>query len=234
MTVAGMNVVILAGGFGTRLRELVPDVPKPMAMVAGRPFLELLLTSLADKGFRRAVLSLGHMANVISQHFGSSFQDMDLFYEVEQKPLGTGGAICAALNRCDGHAALVLNGDTFLDFEVSALHKFWASSHRPIIVGRAVDDTARFGRLNVTGDRLIGFAEKGASGSGIINTGHYILPTNIFDGYSSVPPFSFESDFLTQHIQKLEFQLFLTQGQFIDIGVPEDYQRAQTELLHLV
>ena len=96
-----MEGLVLAGGFGTRLREVVPDLPKPMAPIAGRPFLEILLSTLARKGFTRVVLSLGFMAEKIIAHFGESDAGMHLVYEVESRPLGTGGAIRAALTRCE-------------------------------------------------------------------------------------------------------------------------------------
>lgn len=228
-----LDVVVLAGGFGTRLRELVPDLPKPMAPVAGRPFLEILLTGLARKGARRAVLSLGHMASAISGHFGPRFAGIELVYEVEDRPLGTGGAIRAALRHCTSDAALVVNGDTYLDLELPDVAARWQAHRRPILVGRHVPDTGRFGRLDVDGDRLRGFAEKGTAGPGLINTGHYVLPKSIFDATALADPFSFEIDFLAPGIDRLGFEVFMTEGRFIDIGVPEDFRRAQHELAGL-
>ena len=107
------EAIVLAGGFGTRLREVLPDLPKPMAPVAGRPFLEILLTSLADKGFSRVVLSLGYMADKIITYFGNSFTGLDLIYVVEDEPLGTGGAVRLALSQCLQDHIYILNGDTF-------------------------------------------------------------------------------------------------------------------------
>ncbi len=226
-----MEAVVLAGGFGTRLRSVVPDLPKPMAPVAGRPFLEILLAMLAAKGVRLAVLSLGYQADVIVRHFGGSFQGIELVHEIETEPLGTGGALKAALARCSGDAALVVNGDTFLDLELDALRSRWQAQRRPLIVGRELPDTARFGRLSTRGSVLLGFAERGAGGPGVINMGHYVLPTDLFKPYPALPrSFSFEADFLAPHAAELAFEVFVTQGLFIDIGVPEDYRRAQTEL----
>lgn len=226
-----MDAVVLAGGFGTRLRSVVPDLPKPMAPVAGRPFLEILLAMLARKGVRRAVLSLGYQAGVIVQHFGARFEGIELEHEIETEPLGTGGALRTALARCTSEAALVVNGDTFLDLELDALRARWAFDGSPLIVGREVPDTARFGRLETTGLRLQGFAARGAGGPGVINMGHYVLPTAIFDAHPGLPAqFSFEADFLAPQAAALGFEVFVTQGLFIDIGVPEDYRRAQTEL----
>lgn len=228
-----MDVVVLAGGFGTRLRSLVPDVPKPMAPVAGRPFLELLLGSLARKGVKRVVVSLGHLADVVVGHFGSNFDGMELVYEIEDHPLGTGGAIRVALSRCSGDAALVVNGDTFLDLELDQLLACWERNTRPMIVCRAVPDTSRYGRIEISGDQILAFAEKGKGGIGMINTGHYILPTQLLSDKSLPAAFSIETDYLARAVTEQRFDAFVTEGQFIDIGIPDDYSRAQTELAHL-
>lgn len=225
------EAVVLAGGFGTRLRAEVPDLPKPMAPVAGRPLLEILLTRLSQKGVHRVVLSLGHMAEVIVRHFGARFAGMEVVHEVETHPLGTGGALRAALLRCESDSALVFNGDTFLDLELDDLWARWRQGGRPLIVGKEVSDTARFGRLVLDGDCIGGFAERGTAGPGIINLGHYLLPRDLFAAHAELPAgFSFEADFLAKHVSAIGFELFLSQGLFIDIGVPEDYRRAQLEL----
>lgn len=223
-----MDSVILAGGFGTRLRAVVADVPKPMAPVAGRPFLEILLTKLAAQGVTRAVLSLGHMADVVTRHFGKRFDGLDLVYEIESQPLGTGGALRAALKHCNEAVTLVVNGDTFLDLDVRALQQQWLAFGRPLIVGCEIDDASRYGRLVLEGRRVVGFAEKGAGGPGVINTGYYLLPTDIFRRFDKADPFSFEADFLMPNIDRLGLEVFRSDGLFIDIGVPEDYHRAQT------
>ena len=116
-----MEAVVLAGGLGTRLRQVVPDLPKPMAPVAGRPFLEILLGALAAKGIDRVVLSVGHRADAITGHFGHRWNGLEIDYAVEATPLGTGGAVRLALGHCRHDPVLVVNGDTFLDLEVDAL-----------------------------------------------------------------------------------------------------------------
>ena len=111
------DAVILAGGLGTRLRSVVPHLPKVLAPVGGQPFLEILLELMNRKGFRRIVLALGYMAETVLTKFGSRFRDIELCYEVEESPLGTGGATYRALKRCRGDHAFVVNGDTYLDLE---------------------------------------------------------------------------------------------------------------------
>lgn len=228
-----MEAIILAGGFGTRLRQVVPDLPKPMAPVAGRPFLEILLSTLARKGFTRVVLSLGFMSEKIISHFGNYFMDMQLVYEVESRPLGTGGAIRAALTRCLADHVFIFNGDTYLDLEVDALERLWQSSRHPVIVIREVPDTSRFGRVEVAEGRIKAFLEKGMTGPGAINAGCYVLPKTALDEYPPGEPFSIETEYFIKSLVRIRFDGFVTYGRFIDIGVPDDYLLAQTELAGL-
>lgn len=228
-----MEAIVLAGGFGTRLQQVVPDLPKPMAPVAGRPFLQILLATLARKGFTRVVLSLGFMSEKIIGHFGESYAGMELMYEVEQQPLGTGGAIRAALVRCVTDHVFIFNGDTYLDVEIDALEHLWQASHHPVIVVREVPDTARFGRVEMCDGRVNAFLEKGKSGSGLINAGCYVLPKQALDEFPLGQPFSLETEFFIKNLQRIRFDGFVTHGRFIDIGVPADYALAQTELAGL-
>lgn len=225
-----MEAIVLAGGFGTRLRQLVADVPKPMAPIAGRPFLEILLNSLARKGFKRAILSLGFMADKISGHFGPRFAGLDLVYVVEDQPLGTGGGVRLAMAQSVADHVFVFNGDTFLDLEVDQVERQWQTRQRPLIVGREVPDTARYGRLLASGGVATGFTEKGIAGPGLINAGCYVFKRGQLDAFAVGKAFSLEADFLARAVTQNDFDVFVTSGQFIDIGVPEDFLRAQTEL----
>lgn len=228
-----MEGIVLAGGFGTRLREVVPDLPKPMAPIAGRPFLEILLSKLARKGFTRVVLSLGFMAEKIISHFGDSYAGMHLVYEVESLPLGTGGAIRAALTRCESDHVFIFNGDTYLDLEVDELESLWQARRHPVIVVREVPDTVRFGRVEMSDGRINAFLEKGMAGAGLINAGCYVLPKGALDDFALGQPFSLETEFFIKYLQRISFDGFVTHGQFIDIGVPDDYALAQSALAGL-
>lgn len=225
-----LEAIVLAGGFGTRLRAIVPDLPKPMAPVAGKPFLEIVLRSLAANGFSRVVLSLGYKADEISKHFGEQFSGMALDYVVEDSPLGTGGAVRLAMSRCTQDHVYIFNGDTFLELDVSALESLWERMRNPIIVARQVQDAARYGRLLLQDGSVVGFAEKGMAGEGLINAGCYVFSSNQLDRFELYEPFSLESDFLAHAVTEIHVDVFVTNGHFIDIGVPEDYLRAQTEL----
>lgn len=224
------EAIVLAGGLGTRLREVVPDWPKPMAPVAGRPFLEILLRSLATKGFSNVVLSVGFMAEKIINHFGSQYAGIKLKYVVEDHPLGTGGAIRLAMPHCLNDHVFILNGDTFLDIEEKLIEKQWHDRHNPIIVAKMSMDTARYGKILVENGLAIGFDEKGKSGPGLINAGCYIFNRGLLDGFDLHKNFSLENDFLTSIVKTKPIDVYITNGKFIDIGVPEDYLRAQTEL----
>ena len=228
-----MECIILAGGFGTRLSHVVPNLPKPMAPVAGRPFLEIILERLILKGFKRAILSVGYMADVIIRYFGHEFSGLKLEYAIEERPLGTGGAVRFAMEKSQNDHIFVFNGDTFLDLEVSHVEAMWQAHRRPIIVGSIVTDTSRYGRLLSTKGRVIGFSEKRTEGAGLINAGCYVLNEAQFASFNSMRTFSLETDYLARTVSTSWFDLFVTQGMFIDIGVAEDYYRAQTELVCL-
>jgi len=229
-----MEAIVLAGGFGTRLRAVVPDLPKPMAPVAGKPFLELVLAGMASQGFARVVLSLGYKADAISAYFGERFQGMELVYEVEDSPRGTGGAVRAALGRCCADHVFIFNGDTYLQLEIPEVEACWEQHREPIIVTREVDDTARYGRVQVEKDYVADFLEKGQGGPGLINAGCYVFPRDLLAGVApQAESFSLEADFLAEAVRRGGFRSFTTRGMFIDIGIPEDYQRAQDELAHL-
>ena len=228
-----MEAVILAGGFGTRLKDVVPNLPKSMAPVAGRPFLEILLSMLARKGFTRVVLSLGFMSEIIISHFGDNYLGMEIVYEVESQPLGTGGAIRASLKNCLADHAFIFNGDTYLDLEVDELEVLWLACHNPVIVVREVSDTARFGRVDIYDGRVTRFLEKGKAGLGLINAGCYILPKHGLDEFPLGQAFSIETEFFIKNLQCIRFEGFITQANFIDIGVPDDYALAQIELAGL-
>lgn len=225
-----MDAIVLAGGFGTRLRGVVPDLPKPMAPVAGRPFLEILLTWMARNGFTRVVLSLGYQADKIVGHFGSRYAGMELVYEIETTPLGTGGAIRQASRHCTGSHYYVFNGDSFLDLDVPLVEAWWQHNRAPIIVTRTVPDTGRYGRLEIEGNQVIAFAGQGTPGPGFINGGCYVFNIDQLSGWPLDQTFSVELDYFPGEVKSRRFDAFLAQGQFIDIGVPDDYVRAQTEL----
>lgn len=224
------DAIILAGGLGTRLRSVVGDLPKPMAPINGEPFLNILLRKLSAAGIEHVTLSLGYQAHVIRDYYRSAFEGMQLSYDIEGEPLGTGGAIKRCLKTANADPVLILNGDTYLEFDLDALTNEWQVHREPIIVARLVEDVGRFGRVEVSDGRVLSFAEKQASGPGAINAGVYVLPKALVDDMPQRDSFSFEADYLIDAVKRSKFMCFTTLGKFIDIGIPEDYERAQREL----
>jgi len=225
-----MEAIILAGGFGTRLRQVVPDLPKPMAPVAGRPFLEILLAQLLRSGFSHAVLALGYRAEIIQEYFGRAFGELTLSCVVEDSPLGTGGATRLAMERCKSDHAFIFNGDTFLDLDVATVERQWQANKRPIIVARPVPDTGRYGRLVIHEGIVNRFNEKTAAGPGLINAGCYVLAPKMLGHYPLNEPFSLETEYFSPLVLQEPVDGFICEGDFIDIGIPDDYFRAQSLL----
>jgi D-glycero-alpha-D-manno-heptose 1-phosphate guanylyltransferase len=231
---ANLKAIVLAGGLGTRLKHLTTDTPKPMVDIAGRPFLEYLLDSLESQGVSNVVLAVSYLNEKIIGHFGSSYRGMELNYSVEETPLGTGGAIRQAL---DQHAALfdqelfVLNGDTFVDFNLEEMRvKKHQTEARFVMLTKHMDDTGRYGRIEVKGERVTTFQEKQSGSSGFINAGVYLFDVGLLDDFATGSAFSFEKDILEKYSSTICPVAFVTSGHFIDIGIPEDYQRAAEEL----
>ena len=227
-----MEAIILAGGFSTRLAGRLDGVPKPMAPVAGRPFLEILLWQLKHAGCRRVILSVGYLHEIIESHFGAEHRGVKIDYAVEHDPLGTGGAIRNALSMAHEKSALVLNGDTFLDADYAAMLQFHAYEDASLTMAVThCENIARYGGVTIDGMRVTGFQEKGRAGAGWINAGAYAIRKDIVWPAWLDEKFSFETDFLAPQITVLAPAAYMVQGFFLDIGVPEDLDRAQTELV---
>lgn len=230
-----MQAIILAGGFGTRLQSVVKDVPKPMADINGAPFLFYLLTHLKKFGVTDVVLSVGYLQEKIIQYFGDSFLSIKISYAREEKPLGTGGAILNSLKFIDQNKpVVVINGDTFLQVDYQKL--FADHKSKLTLVLRKMEDCSRYGRVVFDENFVIkSFAEKSAKKeSGFINGGIYVLDPKVFAEFLLPENFSFETDFLMQHLQDIKPQAFTVDEYFIDIGIPDDYMSAQKELPKLI
>lgn len=245
-----MEAIILAGGIGSRLQSVVADVPKPMADVAGRPFLEYQLDYLAWHGVSRVVLAVSHLHEKISGHFGSAYGGMELAYSTERERLGTGGGVRLAMAQVGGDDFLVLNGDSFFDAPVMDLwrrhHEREAPNQRGpsaatdrshavpndlTIALKRVPDCGRFGSVETDAiGRIIGWREKGSAGPGAINAGVYVVRRAFMESLPHTGAFSLERDVMEREYPVRRFVAVESDGYFIDIGVPEEYARAQTEL----
>lgn len=221
-----MEAIILAGGLGTRLRSVVSEVPKCMAPVDGRPFLQYMLEWLSRYDVSHVVLSVGYLREVIFSYMDSRVWPFEISYAVEEEPLGTGGGIRLALTKCREDRVIVLNGDTFFDVDLDAL-SFSAPVTLALKPMRSFD---RYGAVDWDGELVTGFHEKAACAEGLINGGVYALVRSQLDFAFYPKRFSFEKDLLeplaAAHLVAGQVQ----DGYFIDIGIPEDYARAQREL----
>lgn len=219
---------MLAGGLGTRLRERVADVPKPMAPVAGRPFLEYVLDELLRNGVSRTVLSIGHLGDVVVEHFGASYGPMALEYSREDRPLGTGGAVRHALPLVGRDPLLVLNGDTAAPFAVDDLLRARVRHGADLVLTVCeVPNVSRYGAVRASDGAVTALAEKGASGPGLINGGVYLVAGGLVDRLAAGPEvFSLERDLMHPWVAAHGAACVASTGPFIDIGVPADYDRA--------
>ena len=226
-----MEAIILAGGLGTRLRELVPGIPKPLAPIRSRPFLEYLLDYLIAGGISGVILSIGYGGDAIRRHFQARYCSLPIRYSAETEPLGTGGAIRLALRAAETDPVCVINGDTLVQVDFRRLE----DDHRRAgalmtMAVKYMRDTARYGRVRVEAGLVQSFEEGKPETGGYINAGVYVIPRTLFDGCDLPEAFSFERDFLEKQVNRLRPMACVVEGLFIDIGVPEDYERAQTEL----
>jgi NDP-sugar pyrophosphorylase family protein len=227
-----LRAFVLCGGLGTRLRTVVSDRPKSMALVAGVPFLELLLRMLRAEGIQEVVLGTGHMAEQIERHFGNG-QGLDLLirYSREHKPMGTGGALKLAEEQLSD-PVVVLNGDSYAEWKLGSLLKFFDGKEAALVmVLQAVADVSRYGSVAIDSDgRVIEFVEKGRrAGAGLINAGVYLLRKEIIAGLPAGKAVSLEKDVFPELLSGKVYG-FVSGGLFIDIGIPADLERAQTLL----
>lgn len=228
MASRGSTALILVGGLGTRLRDVIDDVPKPLAPVNGRPFLHWLLDRLADCSVNHVVLATGYKGDMVREACGDSWRGVALSYSQESAPLGTGGALAAAWSLIHHESCLVINGDTWLEIDYRLLRRAGEGSGLPLYVTLTeVPDVGRYGAATINGDRLVAFREKGQHGPGLINAGVYWVGTKLRNYIQQEPRFSLEKELLPILIEKRLVGAFVGGRRFIDIGVPEDYSVAQ-------
>lgn len=224
------EAIVLAGGFGTRLQTVVKEVPKPMAPVAGKPFLQYILDYLITHKVAHVVLAVGYLRETIIDYFGDNYQSLSITYAVEENPLGTGGGILNACNQIKGDNVFVINGDTFFDVDLVELSAFHESNNALLTVAlKKMEKFDRYGTVETDNEgRIIGFLEKKYLDEGLINGGIYCLNKHIF--HPELPAaFSFEKEILEKEIVNRKIYGLRSEGYFIDIGIPEDYARAQDD-----
>lgn len=225
------TAIILAGGFGTRLQSVVNDLPKPMAAVNGEPFLNYQLRYLKHFGIRQIIFSIGHLGDKIKGYYQNAFEGLSISYVAEPQPLGTGGGIRLAAETRENSEVIVLNGDSFFDADLNSFYRNHQQSGSKISLAlRQVDDAARYGTIITNQENTItSFKEKNnEQKAGKINAGIYLIDVKTY--LANTPSnvnFSIEKDFFEKLHHILSIKAFELEGYFIDIGIPEDYNKAQ-------
>lgn len=222
------EAILLAGGLGTRLAHVVTDTQKVMAPVGGIPFIQYIFDSLIESGFDKLILAVSFREETVRNYFGNSYKSAEIVYSEETEPLGTGGAIKKALSFCEGNCIPVINGDTFFETDINRLIEFHKEHNAEItLTVKEMENFSRYGTVSFESNgKVTAFHEKQAVSKGFINGGIYCINKGLFD--NSGERFSFEKDIM----EPLTFDTFafFSDGYFIDIGIPEDYFRAQTDI----
>jgi len=224
------EAMILAGGLGSRLRAAVADRPKPMAAVAGRPFITYLLEQLVRHGFQRAVICVGHMGEYVPQVLGDNFGTLRLIYSFEETPLGTGGALRHALNLVNENDVLAMNGDSFCDLDLLALGQVHrANGGAATLAVLEQSDRRRSGAVTVDANgRIVGFESRPAvPAPGLINAGVYMIRRDALETIPQNTKISLEENVFPALLSRGTLFAWQVNARFIDIGTPESYDDAQ-------
>lgn len=216
-----MQAIILCGGLGTRLKSVISGIPKPMAPVNGKPFLEFIFKYLKKQDIKEIILAVSYKYEIIQEYFKDEFLGIKIKYSIEKEPLGTGGAIKQALNFIKDKT-YVLNGDTFFDIDLSKLK---LNQSRICFALKYMQDFDRYGAVELDDRQFIkSFKEKEFLKQGLINGGIYLISKTIFEDFILEDKFSFET-FLQNNYKNLNARAEIFKDYFIDIGIPEDYKK---------
>jgi D-glycero-alpha-D-manno-heptose 1-phosphate guanylyltransferase len=230
------EAIILAGGLGTRLREVVADRPKCMALINGKPFLHYLIKYLQEEGITHFIFSVGYLHEIIEDYLKSLLPAINYKISLEEEPLGTGGGIKLACKLAVNETIVVCNGDTMYKVNISELHAFHEYKNASCTLAlKPMHDFDRYGAVELRDDQSIrSFKEKMFYKNGLINGGVYALDVKRFLSEDLPEKFSFEKDYLEKKTISLknnsEIFGFVQDNYFIDIGIPEDYKRAEKEI----
>ncbi|MBI1898582.1 MAG: NTP transferase domain-containing protein [Acidobacteria bacterium] len=212
------------------MRDVLTDLPKPLAPVRGRPFIAYLLEQLVRAGVSRFVISTGYKSELLEQALGVDFQGRPLQYSVEREPLGTGGALRLAWERfggVEGLPWLVVNGDSYFAADLTEMRRVHdRSGCAATIAAVEVEHSTRFGTVKLSSsNRLLGFLEKSDAGRAWVNAGIYMLDAPFLSSLPEIVPLSLEKDVFPAWLDR-GIQVFPRRGRFLDIGTPEAYARA--------
>jgi D-glycero-alpha-D-manno-heptose 1-phosphate guanylyltransferase len=227
------TAIILAGGMGTRLKTIISDLPKPMAPIMNVPFLTYQLNYLKHFGIKKVIFSVGYLSEKIIAHYNQSFENISIEYSIEKNPLGTGGGIRMAMSNLNEDLVLILNGDSFFDLDLEQFYNLHLEQKSEFSLAlRYVNNSERYGNIEFnSSNQITSFIEKNQlNQSGYINAGVYILSKKLY--LQNTKPninFSIEKDFFEKQLNQLIIKGFEFKDYFIDIGIPEDYLKAQDD-----
>jgi D-glycero-alpha-D-manno-heptose 1-phosphate guanylyltransferase len=223
-----MDVIVLAGGLGTRLKSVVNDLPKPMAPVKNKPFLEYVLKWISEYPIDNIVLSTGYKSEKIEEYFKNEYNKIPIKYAREDKPLGTGGGIFNALKYTQGENVIIVNGDTYFPIDLNSFFAMHLKGKANISIAlKEMENFDRYGSVSINKKgNILRFHEKRPQLHGLINGGIYVLNKRIIDIYNLPLSFSFETEILEKEMNVNLIKGFVFNTPFLDIGLPEDYSRA--------
>lgn len=227
------EAIILAGGLGTRLRSVVADLPKCLADVNGKPFLSYIIHQLKRNGIKKFIFSLGYKSSEIEAFIKLNLSGDEYNVVVENEPLGTGGGIELAMKMSHESDCIVVNGDTYFDVNLNDLSSCHLNENVECTISlKPMKNFNRYGSVEINSTNTISsFKEKQYVESGFINGGVYALNKAKFLEHHFPEKFSFEKDYLEPNADRQILKGFIQDKYFIDIGIPEDYKKAQTELI---
>jgi D-glycero-alpha-D-manno-heptose 1-phosphate guanylyltransferase len=229
------EAIILAGGLGTRLKSVLPDLPKCMAPVNGKPFLSYIIEYYQQQGIEKFIFAMGYKHEVITAWVKEQYPSLPAEFVIEKEPLGTGGAIQLAVEKVNSKDILILNGDTFFKVNMEALSTFHKRNASACTLAlKPMKNFDRYGAVEIEeDDHIKNFKEKQHYSEGLINGGVYILSTGRFRQQKRPDKFSFEKDYLEVFFSAMPMYGCVQDGYFIDIGIPEDFERAQVEMKNI-
>lgn len=227
-----MQAIILAGGFGTRLQSVVPDAPKCMALVNHQPFINYIIQLSLKMGVTHFIFALGYKSEMVIAHLKNNYANLSYEVSIENTPLGTGGAILQAIKLSDAENILVMNGDTIFNIDLDLMNVVHLKNKADCTLAlKPLENFNRYGVVELSdNNKVTGFLEKKQYQKGLINGGVYLLNKTAFLNLQLPMIFSFEKEFL--EIQAIHGNLYgvVQDGYFIDIGIPEDFEKANREL----
>jgi len=222
-----METIILAGGFGTRLKSLMPNIPKTLAPINNRPFLDYLFNYLIQQNIKKVILSVFYQYELIKKQYNFKYKNLDILYSIDSTALGTGGAIQKALEISKSDDIFVINGDTFFNIDLDQLLNEHKNKKNDITIAlKPMNNFDRYGIVETDSNgQVLTLKEKQYCSYGKIDGGIYLINRSIFNLFESRKKFSF-NDFIMNNLNNLRTGSLLCDELFIDIGTPEDLEKA--------